>query len=49
MAQKRKPYDMQLKIPAAQVVLSGKMRSVDLARELETKDSTLRRRAQEYE
>lgn len=49
MAQKRKHYDMQLKMPAAQVVLSGKMRAVDLVRELGTKDSTLRRRAQECE
>lgn len=40
---------MQLKIPAAQMVISGKMRAVDLARELGTKDSTPRRRAQEYE
>lgn len=47
MAQKRKHYDKQFKMPAAQVVLGVKMRAVDLARELETKNSTLRPWAQE--
>ena len=49
MTQKRKRYDKQFKIAAARVVLGGEMRAVDLARELEIKDSTLRRWAQEYE
>lgn len=43
MAQKRKRYDKQFKIAAAQVVLSGEMRVVDLAKEHGIKDSTLRR------
>ena len=47
MAQKRKHYDKQFKMPASQVVLGVKMRAVDLARELETKNSTLRPWAQE--
>lgn len=46
MAQKRKHYDKQFKMPAVQVVLGVKMRAVNLARELETKNSTLRRWAQ---
>ena len=49
MTQKRKRYDKQFKIAAAQVVLGGEMRAVDLARELGIKDSTPRRWAQEYE
>ena len=49
MTQKRTRYDKQFKIAAARVVLGGEMRAVDLARELGIKDSTLRRRAQEYE
>lgn len=49
MTQKRKRYDRQFKVAAAQVVLSGDMRVVDLAKELGIKDSTLRRWAQEYE
>ena len=49
MTQRRKRYDRQFKIVAARVVLGGEMRAVDLARELGTKDSTLRRWAQEYE
>ena len=49
MTQRRKRYDRQFKIAAAQVVLSGEMRIVDLAKELGIKDSTLRRWAQEYE
>lgn len=49
MTQKRKRYDRQFKIAAAKTVLSGEMRVVDLAEELDIKDSTLRRWAQEYE
>ena len=49
MTQRRKRYDKQFKVAAARVVLSGEMRVVDLAKELGTKDSTLRRWAQEYE
>lgn len=49
MTQRRKRYDKQFKIAAAQVVLSGEMQVVDLAKELGIKDSTLRRWAQEYE
>ena len=49
MTQRRKRYDKQFKVAAAQVVLSGEMRVVDLAKELGIKDSTLRRWAQEYE
>ena len=48
MTQRRKRYDRQFKIAAAQVVLSGETRIVDLAKELGIKDSTLRRRAQEH-
>ena len=49
MTQKRKRYDRQFKIAAARVVLGGEMRTVDLARKLGIKDSTLRRWAQEHE
>lgn len=49
ITQKRKRYDKQFKIAAARVILGGEMRTVDLARELGIKDSTLRRWAQEYE
>ena len=49
MTQKRKRYDKQFEIAAARVVLGGKMRVVDLARELGIEDSTLRRWAQEHE
>lgn len=49
MAQRRKRYDKQFKIAAAKTVLSGEMRVVDLAKELDIKDSTLRRWAQEHE
>lgn len=49
MTQRRKRYDRQFRIAAAQVVLSGEMRIVDLAKELGIKDSTLKRWAQEYE
>lgn len=49
MTQKRKRYDRQFKIAAAQVVLSGDMTVRELSEELQIKDSTLRRWAQEYE
>lgn len=49
MTQKRKRYDKQFKIAAAKAVLSGEVRVVDLAKELDIKDSTLRRWAQEHE
>ena len=49
MTQRRKRHDKQFKVAAARVVPSGEMRVVDLAKELGIKDSTLRRRAQEYE
>lgn len=49
MTQRRKRYDKQFKIAAAQVVLGGEMRVVDLARKLGIKGSTLRRWAQEHE
>lgn len=49
MTRRRKRYDRQFKIAAAKTVLSGEMRVVDLAKELDIKDSTLRRWAQEYE
>lgn len=48
MTQRRKRYDKRLKVAAARVVPSGEMRAVDLAKELEAKDSALRRWAQEY-
>lgn len=41
-------YDKRLKVAAARAVPSGEMRAVDLAKELGTKDSALRRWAQEY-
>ena len=49
MTQKRKRYDRQFKIAAAQVVPSGDMTVRELSEELQIKDSTLRRWAQEYE
>ena len=49
MTRRRNRYDKQFKIAAAKTVLSGEMRVVDLARDLDIKDSTLRRWAQEYE
>ena len=49
MTRRRKRYDRQFKIAAAKTVLSGEVRVVDLAKELDIKDSTLRRGAQEYE
>lgn len=48
MTQKRKRYDRQLKIAAAQVVLSGDMTVRELSEELQVKDSTLRRWAREH-
>lgn len=47
-AQRRKRYDKQFKVAAAKTILSGETRVVDLAKELDIKDSTLRRWAQEY-
>lgn len=49
MTQGRKQYDRQFKVSAAKVVLSGEMTVKDLSEELGIKDSTLRRRACEYE
>lgn len=49
MARRRKRYDKQFKIAVAKTVLSGEMSVADLAKELDIKDSTLRRWAQEYE
>ena len=49
MTQKRKRYDRQFKIAAAQVVLSCDMTVRELSEELQIKDSTLRRWAREYE
>ena len=49
MAQGRKRYDRQFKASAAKVVLSGEMTVKGLSEELGIKDSTLRRRAREYE
>ncbi len=49
MTQKRKRYDRQFKIAAAQVVLSGDMTVRELSEEPQIKDSTLRRWAQECE
>ena len=43
MAQRRKQYDKQFKTAAATIVLSGEMGVVDLAKELDIQDSTLRR------
>ena len=48
MAQKRRRYDRQFKVAAAQVVLSGDMTVRELSEELSIKDSTLRRWADEY-
>lgn len=49
ITQKRKLYDRQFKIAAAQVVLSGEVAVEDLSAELQIKDSTLRRWADECE
>lgn len=49
MTQGRKRYDRHFKASAAKVVLSGEMTVKDLSEELGIKDSTLRRRACEYE
>ena len=45
----RKRYDKQFKIAAAKVILSGEMSVKQLSEELEIKDRTLRRWANEYE
>ena len=45
----RKRYLKQFKIAAAQVILSGEMSVKQLSEELEIKDTTLRRWANEYE
>lgn len=49
MTQRRKRYDRQFKIAAAQVVLSGDMTVRELSEEPQIKDSTSRRWAREYE
>lgn len=49
MTQRRKRYDRQFKASAAKVVLSGEMTVKGLSEKLGIKDSTLRRRACEYE
>lgn len=49
MTRKRKRYDRQFKIAATQVALSGDTTVKELSEGPGTKDSTLRRWAQEYE
>lgn len=49
MTPTRKRYDRQFKTAAAQVVIGREKPIRELAEELDIKDSTLRRRAQEYE
>ena len=49
VARRRKRYDRQFKASAAKAVLFGEMAVKDLSGELGIKDSTLRRRAREYE
>ena len=49
MTQKRERYDRQLKVSAAKAALSGETTAKGLSEELGIKDSTLRRRAREYE
>ncbi len=49
MTQKRKRCDKQFKMAAARIVLGGEMKAVELASELEIKDSTLKQWAQEHE
>jgi transposase len=49
MTPTRKRYDRQFKTAAAQVVVGREKPIRELAEELDIKDSTLRRRAQEYE
>ena len=49
MTQGRKRYDRQFKASAAKAVPSGEMAVKDPSEELGIKDSTLRRRAHEYE
>jgi transposase len=45
----RKRYDKQFKVAAAKVIQAGEMSVKQLSRELEIKDTTLRRWANEYE
>ncbi len=49
MTQGRKRYDRRFKASAAKAVPSGEMTVKDLSGELGIKNSTLRRRAREYE
>lgn len=49
MTRKRKRCDRKFKIAAARVVLSGEVAVKELSAELQIKDSTLRRWADEYE
>ena len=49
MTQGRKRYDRRFKASAAKAVPSGEMTVKDLSEELGIKNSTLRRRAREYE
>ena len=49
MTRRRKRYDRQFKVSAAEVVLSGEMTAKSFSEELGIKDSTLRRRAAEYD
>jgi len=45
----RKRYDKQFKVSAAKVIILGEMSVKELSKELEIKDTTLRRWANEYE
>lgn len=49
MTRRRKRHDRQLKVSAAEVVLSGGMTAKSLSEGLGIKDSTSRRRAAEYD
>lgn len=49
MTRRRKRYDKQFKVSAAEVVLSGEMTAKSLSEGLGIKDSTLRRWAAEYD
>lgn len=49
MTRRRKRHDRQFKVSAAEVVLSGGMTAKSLSEGLGIKDSTLRRRAAEYD
>ena len=49
ITRRRKRYGRQFKASTAKAVLSGEMTVKDLSEELGIKDSTLRRRAREYE